>query len=356
MVHGDQRLARSHLRMVDHLTDVVDRTHRDAGLQEDLLPFLIAAREQGGLDDVDERGAVGHAQTVADEALVGEQIGATDRRAKDLPEFFAADRDREIAGFRAQGLVGQQRLVGGAHRCRHLALDAIGRNHGVEQPELAFHHRHVDALALTGLVLDPQRQHDSEGGIHAGGHVGDRGAAAHAAAAFFAGDADHAAFGLQDQVHGGPLAIGAVLAETRNRGIDDPGIAGTDRRITQAEFFERARAEVLDHDVGFLDHLEKELLAFRALEVDRQSALVAMKRDEIGRLGIAATGGRAPGARDVAAVGRLELEDRRAVIGQHGRAVRAGEGMRQVKDDNVFKGHLHGVSRLGMSVGMTWND
>jgi hypothetical protein len=27
--------------------------------------------------------------------------------------------------------------------------------------------------------------------------------------------------------------------------------------------------------------------------------------------------------------------------------------MRQVKDDNVFKGHLHGVSRLGMCVGMT---
>ena len=97
-------------------------------------------------------------------------------------------------------------------------------------------------------------------------------------------------------------------------------------------------AEVLDHHVALLDELEEELLAFRLLQVDDDAALVAVQADEIG--GLAVLEGDAPAAREVAEAGRLELDHLGAEIGEHGRAERTCEGVREVEDFDVFK-RLH---------------
>ena len=61
----------------------------------------------------------------------------------------------------------------------------------------------------------------AEGREHPRRDVGDRYATADTGAALRAGDADHAALGLHDQIEGRALAIRAVLAEPRHGAIDD---------------------------------------------------------------------------------------------------------------------------------------
>src|SRR6185295_10772818 len=110
---------------------------------------------------------------------------------------------------------------------------------------------------LPRALAAPQRQHDAVGRIHAGGQVGDRDTRAGAARARLAGDADHAALGLEYQVERRALAIRSVLAEAGDGRVDDPGIALARCRVVEPELLERADAVVLQHHVALLDQLEK---------------------------------------------------------------------------------------------------
>ena len=155
-----------------------------------------------------------------------------------------------------------------------------------------------------------------------------------------AGDADHAALGLQDQIEGGAVAVGAVLAETGNRAVDDARIALARGLVVQAQAHQRAGAVVLEHDVGALHHAQEGLLALRVLQVEHHALLVAMQAGEIIRF--PAGQGRAPGARDVAQSGGLDLDHLGAEIGEHGRTKRAGERVAQVEYLDAFQWQLHG--------------
>jgi hypothetical protein len=87
----------------------------------------------------------------------------------------------------------------------------------------------------------------------------------------------------------------------------------------QAELFEHAGAEVLDHDVGLGDQLMDDLAARRMLEIDRHRLLVA-------RLHVPPQRGAfvelAPLAQGVAAIGRFDLDHLGAELGHDAR----GEG------------------------------
>ena len=119
-------------------------------------------------------------------------------------------------------------------RLGNLAVGEIVRDRRAEERELPFHHRDVDLLAFAGPVFHPQREHDRVGAVHAGGHVGDRYAGARAVRARLAGDADHAALGLEDEIERRALAIRPVLPEPRYRAVDDPGIALASRPRNRA--------------------------------------------------------------------------------------------------------------------------
>src|SRR4030095_4851249 len=148
--------------------------------------------------------------------------------------------------------------------------------------------------------------------------IGDRDASACTASARFAGNADHAALSLEYEVERGAVAVWAVLAESRDRAIDDARVAFARRFVSESKASERADAIVFQHDVAFFDQAEKQFLAFRALEIDDDPPLVSMQAHEVG--GFAARQRDAPAARNVACARRLELDHLRAEIGKHRRA------------------------------------
>ena len=241
-------------------------------------------------------------------------------------------------------LVRHQRGIRVARRLGNLAVRAIGADHRAQQRELAFEHGNVDLLAFAGFFTHAQRQHYSVRRVEARGHVGDRNAGARAAAAFFARHADHAAFGLQDEVERRPVAVRAVLAEARNRAIDDAGIAFFRFSVVDAEPLQRADAVILDHHVAFLQELEKKLLALGPLHVENDAALVAMQAHEVRRF--AARDGHAPAAREITIARRLYLDQLRAIVGQHGGTERPRERVGEVKHFDVFERQLHVIPAL----------
>src|SRR5215475_13608168 len=74
------------------------------------------------------------------------------------------------------------------------------------------------------------------------------------------------------------------------------------------------------------------------LQIDRDALLVAVEIDEVSCF--FAVEWRAPAARHVA-LGRLDLDHVRAVVGEHGGRKRAGEGVREVEDGHVLEGEAH---------------
>ena len=107
--------------------------------------------------------------------------------------------------------------------------------------------------------------------------------------------------------------------------------------VADAPFVERARLEILDQDVGGLQHLHQHGAAAFGGEVEADRALVAVDADEIGR--VLLVEGRAPVAHLVAGR-RLDLDHVGAVVGEDLRAIGAAEHAREV--DHAQAGHCAG--------------
>ena len=139
----------------------------------------------------------------------------------------------------------------------------------------------------------------------------------------------------------GAVAVGAVLAEPRDRAVDDARLPRARLLVADAEPRDGADAQVLEHHVGALEQPEEDRLAVGVLQIERDALLVAVQVDEVRRL--VAIERRAPRARDLA-VERLDLDDLRAVVAEHRRRERAGERMGQIQDDEVAERRRHGHS------------
>ena len=124
-------------------------------------------------------------------------------------------------------------------------------------------------------------------------------------------------------------------AEPADGGVHDPRVGGAHRREVEAEALQAARPEVLDHHVGPAGKLAGEPEVAGVAQVQHHRTLVAVDPQVVGR-GLTADG-RGPRARLVA-VGRLDLDDVRAEVGeQHGR-VGAGEHPGEVGDEQARQG------------------
>ena len=105
------------------------------------------------------------------------------------------------------------------------------------------------------------------------------------------------------------VAVRAVLAEARERAIDEPRVGRAQRFIVRAEPLHDAGAESLDDHVGAGGELLEERLALGRLHVQRQRALVAVDVDE-GRAAL-------PVRILLSVRWRLDLEDIGAHIREH---------------------------------------
>jgi len=103
----------------------------------------------------------------------------------------------------------------------------------------------------------------------------------------------------------------------------------------KAHAVERAGAEVLDHHVGHLDQLLKNLLAFARLGVERQRALVAVELGEVQRIDIRNVAKLA--ARHVTRAGAFDLDHVGAEPRQHLGTGRAGLDVGEVDDLDVVE-------------------
>ena len=173
-----------------------------------------------------------------------------------------------------------------------------------------------------------ERGDDAVGAVHPGQQVGDRHADALRVVGPGAGERHEAGLALGDLVVAGAAALGPVVTEAGDRQHDEARVARHQRLDAEAKPVEHAGAEVLDEHVGPVDEGEQHVAVFGGLEVEGDRLLVAVGRQEVRRLAppLVADEGRPPAAGVVAAARRLDLDDAGALVGEHHRRVRPGEG------------------------------
>ena len=136
-----------------------------------------------------------------------------------------------------------------------------------------------------------------------------------------AGDRGEAALGLDQEIIGLAMRIGAVVAIAGDGAADQRRIILAQALQREAELVHRAGLEVLQQHVGACDQLLELGAAFLGGEIDDHGILAAVEPDEIAAL---AFGGGVIAAGEIA-LGALDLDDMRAGIGQPRRAERRGD-------------------------------
>ena len=230
---------------------------------------------------------------------------------------------------------------------RHVAgVQEAGRLVG-EDGHTHVEQSHVDVLAHSRLVAHVESGEDGGGRVHTREQVGQRHTHPQRAAAGFAvgpaGDAHHAAHGLDHQVVPGAFGIRPVLAEAGDRAVNEAWVQRPQAGVVQPVLLQAADLEVLDQDVGLGRHLADQLLAFGRGHVDGDRTFVAVASGEVAGLGcVLAVGvlqeGRAPVARVIPRAGAFHLDHIRAQVGQDLGAPRAGQHTGQVEHFDSVEG------------------
>src|SRR4029450_11053226 len=105
-------------------------------------------------------------------------------------------------------------------------------------------------------------------------------------AARLAGDADHAALRLHDEIQGRAVSIRPRLAKARYRAVKNARGAAACCVIGNAQLVESPDAVVLQDHVKTFHHAEKEFFASLFLEVDLNAFFVTVQTNKVRGLGI----------------------------------------------------------------------
>ncbi len=153
--------------------------------------------------------------------------------------------------------------------------------------------REIDHAVLLGdldpladarrLTLDDGGQ-NSDRGMQAGARVAETGLDAHGGPSGLPVRLMTAAHGLSDHLEAVIGRVGALTAEPLDRRRDDARVEAGQRLVPKPETLHRAGAEVLDHDVGLLDHVLEHLAAARGFEIERHAPLVRVHQTEEDRV------------------------------------------------------------------------
>ena len=179
------------------------------------------------------------------------------------------------------GAVGRVRMPV-AVRLRMHAVAQVAGEQRARQDQRDVEHRHVDALAAAGALALEQRRGERERAGHAGGVVDRRRAELDRVHVRGPGHRHQAGGRLDHVVVGGLPAARPVLAERRERGVDQPRIDRREILVAEAERVERAGPIVLDEHVGGGGQLLQGRAILLVLQVERDRALVGGLGQEAG--------------------------------------------------------------------------
>ena len=190
----------------------------------------------------------------------------------------------------------------------------------------------ADVLPFAGHLALVQRSQNAERAEQPGAQVCDRNADTHRTLPRQPGDRHQPAHALRDLVEARAVLVRPVLAETGDAAehyalVDLPEVF-----VVDAKPAFHVGPEVLDHDVGLLDHLEQRRAARGILQVYCDAALVAVQILEVGTL--------ARPAHPLAALfvrRHLDLDDIGAPIGQLPHAGGAGPHAGQIEHGKARK-------------------
>ena len=147
-----------------------------------------------------------------------------------------------------------------------------------------------------------------------------------------AGDRGQPALGLDQEIVGLAVGIGAVVAIAGNGAADQRRIIFLQALQREAELVHRAGLEVLQQHVGACDQLFERGAAVLGGEIDHHGILAAVEPDEIAALAL----GRGVIAAGEIALGAFHLDDMRAGIRQPRTAERRGDRLFDGDDDQSF--------------------
>ena len=308
------------MRVRENIGDRIDRPGGHTLALERFQDVLAGHRDGQCGKDVDQNVAVADAVGVGAEPLVGGEAGLTENECEPRELAIVADRDDHVPVRDGKNLIGDDVRVGVAHPRRLFARGEVVHRLVREHAHLDVEQRHVEMSALPRLIPPPERSENADGGIHTREDVGVGDADLLGLAVRRAGDVHDAAHALDHEVVSRPGGVGSVLAETRDRAIDEAWIEGPQRGGVEAVFRKAPDLEILDDDIRMSGETANERLAFGGLEIDGDRALAAVAGMEIARRTRFSVGacdeGRPPAAGIVAALRALDLHHIGAEIRQ----------------------------------------
>src|SRR5699024_7346938 len=237
---------------------------------------------EGSLDDLLEFAAVGVTTSGSVEAFVGDHVGAVeDQGGEALPLAFVLDREHYLGAVATRkGPVGGDGGMGRSGSSR--AGSAIAGE--VERVAHPFDERVKEARrqggALTCTFAVEQGGEDSRVGIHTGGDVCRRDSRL-CGELLCSGHRDQSCFGLHECIVGLCVLVRPVRSVSGDRGMDEARVDRPQISSTEAEALGGAGGEVLDEDIGRSNELMQDLEPVGALEVERQTLLVAVDPHEM---------------------------------------------------------------------------
>src|SRR4029077_20785253 len=115
----------------------------------------------------------------------------------------------------------------------------------------------------------------------AGTKIGNRNARTYRTLPGESRDRHESAHALRDLIEPGSVAVGAFFAESRNAGVDQALVDRAHGGIVDAQPPFHSGAIILDHHVGVLRQTFQNRETFWCLEVEGETALVAMQILEV---------------------------------------------------------------------------
>ena len=184
-----------------------------------------------------------------------------------------------------------------------------------------------------------ERREDAGGQVHSDVVVAGSRDDVHGQAALLAKRLQVAAAGEEGgEVESGQVLVRSLLAVSRADRVDELGEALFQALVVEALALERALAPVCDEDVGVFEQREEGLAPLLRFRVDGDVELVRVLQLPRGVLvpieGPAFRGGREPQG---VALGGLDLDDRRSLVGQETAGRGGRDEVRQFDDFDAFE-------------------